>query len=43
MTDWQQHDREQRQLMWEFTFVVFRYIADVATPVLLAMILWKIW
>jgi hypothetical protein len=43
MTDFEQHDREQRQLMVEFLLEAVRYLAQISTPVLLAVIRWKLW
>jgi hypothetical protein len=36
MTDFEQHDREQRQLMVEFLLEAVRYLAQISTPVQLA-------
>lgn len=40
--EWEQDDLARRQLMFEMTFKTIQWIAQVATPILLLMILLKL-
>lgn len=39
----QQYQQEERLALWTFFFEAIRWMAQVATPIILALILWRHW